>query len=53
MVELRSGRTVDAFDLGTGTDQNRVEPSGPGIYQLSVSAGSDTAAWRIAVQDRY
>jgi hypothetical protein len=53
VVNLRTGHAVDSFDLGTGTAQNRVEPSGPGVYQLRVSAGSDTANWRVSVQDRY
>jgi serine/threonine-protein kinase len=53
VVELRTGRTVDSFDLGTGTAQSRVEASGPGVYGLRVSAGSDTARWRIGVEDRF
>ncbi len=53
VVALPSGRPVDGFDLGTGTDQHRIETSGPGLYQVLVSAGSDTARWRITVDDRY
>lgn len=50
---LRGGTTVDSFGLSDGGPQVRLESSGPGIYEVSVQPGSDTAGWQIAVDDRY
>ncbi len=51
--ELRSGADVGQFGLGEGSGQTRVFKSGPGLYQITVSPGSDTAHWSIAVDDYY
>ena len=53
VIKLPGGQTADSFGLGTGTDKHRLETSGPGVYQVVVKAGSDSAKWRIAVEDRY
>ena len=41
------------FGLGEGSAQTRVFPSGPGLYQIKVTPGSDTAQWSIHVEDYY
>jgi hypothetical protein len=45
--------TVTQFDLGDGTDQTRVFTSGPGLYEIAVTPGSDTAKWSVQVEDYY
>jgi hypothetical protein len=44
------GSTTD-FDLSDGDGQTQVFHTGPGVYQLSVSAGSDSARWSLVVED--
>ncbi len=41
------------FGLGTGGDQTRIFRSGPGLFQISVTPGSDTARWSMEVEDYY
>ncbi len=53
LTDAHSGVTLDNFDLGQGSGQTRTFHTGPGVYQLSVSPGSDTARWNIEVQDLY
>jgi hypothetical protein len=53
LTDVQTGQTVDSFDLGQGSSQTRTFHTGPGVYQLSVSPGSDTARWDIKVQDLY
>jgi eukaryotic-like serine/threonine-protein kinase len=53
VTSASSGATVDGFDLGEGSGQTRVLKSGPGVYQLSITPGSDTARWAIKVDDYY
>ncbi len=50
---LSSARTVDSFGLSDGGPQLRAESAGPGLYQVSVQPGSDTARWQIVVDDHY
>jgi serine/threonine-protein kinase len=45
--------TVTQFDLGEGNGETQVFRSGPGLYELSVTPGGDTAKWSISVQDYY
>lgn len=47
------GSDTAQFDLNEGSGQTRVFQSGPGVYQISITPGSDTARWAIAVQDYY
>ncbi len=51
--ELHTGADVSQFGLGEGSGQTRVFTSGPGLYQISVTPGSDTARWSIDVEDYY
>ncbi|HMC68778.1 MAG TPA: PASTA domain-containing protein, partial [Mycobacteriales bacterium] len=53
VTDLSTGATVDQFDLSDGGEQNRIVHSGPDIYQVSVSPGSDTTTWKIHVLDYY
>jgi hypothetical protein len=53
VFDLSAGDTLDSFDLGKGDRQTRTIASGPGRYQVSVSAGHDHAHWAMTVQDFY
>ncbi len=53
VVNLTTGATVDQFSLAEGGDKVRSLSSGPGVYQISVSPGSDAARWAIKVDDYY
>jgi eukaryotic-like serine/threonine-protein kinase len=50
---VSDGATIDSFSLDEGTGKTREVKAPPGIYEISVSPGSDTAQWSIQVQDRY
>jgi hypothetical protein len=50
---VSEGSSIDSFSLDEGTDRTRQLASGPGVYEISVSRGSDTARWSIQIQDRY
>jgi eukaryotic-like serine/threonine-protein kinase len=53
VTNVGNGSTVDQFDLGEGSSENRIFKTGPGVYQISVSPGDDSANWRIQVDDYY
>ena len=53
MTSVTNGSTVDQFDLGEGDNKTRIFDTGPGVYQISVSPGSDSADWSIKVDDYY
>jgi len=53
VANLSSGSDTAGFDLNDGSGQARVFESGPGLYQITVSPGDDTARWSIEVQDYY
>jgi serine/threonine-protein kinase len=48
-----SGSDTSGFDLNDGSGQTQLFKSGPGLYQITVSPGDDTARWSIQVQDYY
>jgi hypothetical protein len=48
-----TGGSVTQFDLGTGSGQTEVFSSGPGLYQIRVTPGSDTARWSMTIEDYY
>ena len=48
-----SGSDTSGFDLNDGGGQAQLFKSGPGLYQITVSPGDDTARWSIQVQDYY
>jgi hypothetical protein len=41
------------FDLNNGSAQAQVFTSGPGLYEITVAPGSDTAKWSLQVEDYY
>ena len=47
------GATVGGLNLSTGSGQTRAFALGPGLYEIAVTPGSDTAAWSIEVEDYY
>jgi beta-lactam-binding protein with PASTA domain len=53
VTNVTTGSTVDQFDLGEGDNKTRIFNTGPGTFQISVSAGSDRADWSIKVDDYY
>jgi hypothetical protein len=53
VANLSGGANPGSFDLGEGSSQTKVLSTGPGVYQLTVTPGSDTARWAITVEDYY
>jgi eukaryotic-like serine/threonine-protein kinase len=53
VTNVNTGATVDQFDLNEGGGQTQVFNAGPGVYQISVTSGSDSAHWSVDVQDDY
>jgi hypothetical protein len=53
VLTLPSGAAQSSFGLSDGDPQTRVSHSGPGLYQVRVTPGADTAQWSIQVQDYY
>jgi hypothetical protein len=53
VTNVGNGSTVDEFNLGEGSSKDRIFKSGPGVYQITVSPGDDSANWRIHVDDYY
>ena len=53
VLEAASGRAVNQFGLGEGSDQTQVFTTGPGLYQIKLAPGMDSAQWSIDVQDYY
>jgi serine/threonine-protein kinase len=53
VTNVTTGATVDQFDLNDGSGKTRTLKTGPGIYQVTVSPGSDSANWSMRVEDYY
>jgi eukaryotic-like serine/threonine-protein kinase len=53
VTNLTTGAKVEQFDLGDGSGQVKSFTTGPGVYQVSVSPGSDTAHWSLRAEDYY
>jgi serine/threonine-protein kinase len=51
--DLRTGARLEAFDLSSGSAHGHTYDSGPGLYDVVVSSGDDSAHWRMSVQDYY
>lgn len=51
--DLRTGARLEAFDLSSGSSHGHTYDSGPGLYDVVVSSGDDSASWRMSVQDYY
>jgi eukaryotic-like serine/threonine-protein kinase len=52
-VELSSGANLESFDLSSGASHGHTFDSGPGLYEVTISGGQDSARWSMAVQDYY
>jgi hypothetical protein len=50
---MGTGSTNVSFDLNNGGQQTRVFKTGPGVYQIAVKPGLDSAQWSIEVEDWY
>ncbi len=50
---VNDGVTTDSFSLDEGTGRTREVKTAPGVYEIAISPGSDTAKWSLQVQDRY
>jgi hypothetical protein len=53
VTNLTKNTNAGSFDLNEGTGQIWTFPTGPGLYQVRISPGSDTATWSAQVQDYY
>jgi PASTA domain len=53
IAALRGGATAPGFDLNEGDNQVQTYESGAGVYQISISPGSDIARWSVKVEDYY
>jgi hypothetical protein len=53
VVNLNNSSDAVKFDLNKGSAQTQVFKSGPGLYQISIQPGSDTARWSVEVEDDY
>jgi hypothetical protein len=53
VTNLTTGAKVEQFDLGDGSGQVKSFSTGAGVYQVSVSPGSDTAHWSLRAEDYY
>jgi hypothetical protein len=52
VLRLRDPLSIQ-FDLGGGDGQTRIFDSGPGLFQIGITPGSDTARWSMEVEDYY
>ena len=53
IVRAAGGAGVDGFGMSDGSEQQEVVRSGPGVYEIQITPGSDTAQWSIQVDDYY
>jgi hypothetical protein len=53
VANLKTGATVSQFGLKDGGTQTEVVQSGAGLYQVSITPGSDSASWSLVVDDDY
>jgi eukaryotic-like serine/threonine-protein kinase len=52
VIGLGAGNSTDtSFDLNDGGSQTRVFNSGPGMYQISIKPGWDSAHWTVTIED--
>ncbi len=52
-VDLNTGSSFGGFELEEGRSQTHTFDSGPGLYNLVVSGGRDSARWSMTVEDYY
>lgn len=52
-VTKSGGPSIDGFDLSDGDHQLQTFSTGPGVYQVTIAPGNDSANWSAEVQDYY
>jgi hypothetical protein len=53
VLGLGTDSTDTSFGLNDGGTQTRVFQSGPGLYQIAITPGWDSARWSLEVEDYY
>jgi hypothetical protein len=53
VTNVHTGQPVQQFSLDEGTGRIWTFSSGPGVYQITISPGSDNAHFTVQVQDHY
>ncbi len=53
VTNVHTSQTVQQFSLDEGTGRIWTFSSGPGVYQITITPGSDNAHFTVQVQDRY
>jgi serine/threonine-protein kinase len=53
VIGVGKASTDQSFDLSDGDSQTRVFKTGPGVYQIVIKSGWDSARWSVTVQDWY
>jgi hypothetical protein len=53
VAALAGASPGDGFDLNEGHDQTHEFDSGGGLYEITVSPGSDKARWSMHIEDYY
>jgi hypothetical protein len=50
---MSDGTTPASFSLNEGDNQTRVVLAGPGLYEIKIQPGNDSASWSVEVDDYY
>jgi serine/threonine protein kinase len=53
VTNLKTNSSLTQFDLNKGKVETQIFKSRPGLYQITIAPGSDTARWWVQVQDYY
>ena len=53
ILRAGGGAAAGHFGLSDGGERTEIVRSGPGVYQVQITPGSDTARWSIRVADYY
>ncbi len=53
VARLGASAWTASFGLGSGENQTHVVKSGPGVYEIQIKPGNDTARWSIEVDDYF
>jgi eukaryotic-like serine/threonine-protein kinase len=53
VTNVKTGAPVQHFDLDEGSARVWTFKSGPGVYEIAITPGSDNARWAVRVQDYY
>ncbi len=51
VLGLGTDSTDESFDLNGGSSKTRVFKTGPGLYQINIKSGWDSAHWSVEVED--